>query len=213
MSWVLSDRIEQYLTDLVPPRAEELRTMELHAAQTGFPIIGPACGHFCYLVARMIGAQRVFEMGSGFGYSTAWFARAVHENGGGKVFHVVWDADLSAQAQGHLAILGYAEDLEYRVGEAVETLKSTPGLFDLIFLDIEKEAYPEALPLIASKLRPGGVLLADNMLRRGRVVDPDDQSPPTQAIRLFTRMVADNPAWLTSIIPIRDGLLLAWKQT
>ena len=210
---VLSDHIEQYLTDLVPPRAEELRTMEMHAAEISFPIIGPACGHFCYLVARMIGAQRIFEMGSGFGYSTAWFARAVHENGGGKLFHVVWDADLSAQAKGHLAALGHAEDLEYRVGEAVETLKATPGLFDLIFLDIDKAGYPEALPLIETKLRPGGVLLADNMLRRGRVVDPADQSPPTEAIRLFTRMVTDNPAWLASIIPIRDGLLLAWKQT
>ena len=155
LSGVLSDRIEQYLTDLVPRRAEELRTMELHAAQIAFPIIGPACGHFCYLVARMIGAQRVFEMGSGYGYSTAWFARAVHENGGGKVFHIVWDADLSAQAQGHLAALGDAEDLEYRGGEAVEMLEATPGLFDLIFLDIDKEGYPQALPLIASKLRPG----------------------------------------------------------
>ena len=212
MSGVLPDRIEQYLTDLVPPRAEELRTMELHAAEISFPIIGPACGHFSYLVARMIGAQRVFEMGSGYGYSTAWFARAVHENGGGEVYHVVWDADLSARAQGHLAALGYAEDLKYAVGEAVETLKATPGLFDLIFLDIEKEGYPEALPLIASKLRPGGMLLADNMLRRGRVVDADDQSPPTEAIRLFTRMVTDSPSWLASIIPIRDGLLLAWKQ-
>jgi predicted O-methyltransferase YrrM len=212
MNGVLPDRIEQYLTDRVPPRAEELRTMELHAAEISFPIIGPACGHFSYLVARMIGAQRVFEMGSGYGYSTAWFARAVHENGGGEVYHVVWDADLSAQAQGHLAALGYADDLKYVVGEAVETLKAAPGLFDLIFLDIEKEGYPEALPLIASKLRPGGVLLADNMLRRGRVADPADQSAPTAAIRLFTRMVTDNPAWLASIIPIRDGLLLAWKQ-
>ena len=213
LSGVLPERIEQYLTDFVPPRPEELRTMEQEAERAGFPIIGPACGHFCYLVARMIGAHRVFEMGSGYGYSTAWFARAVHENGGGTVFHVVWDADLSAQAHGHLAALGYAEDLEYRVGEAVETLKTTPGLFDLIFLDIDKEGYPGALPLIASKIRPGGVLLADNMLRRGRVVDPADQSPPTESIRLFTRMVTDNPAWLASIIPIRDGLLLAWKQS
>ena len=212
-SGVLSDRIEQYLTDLVPRRAEELRKMEQRAARIAFPIIGPACGHFCYLVARMIGARSVFELGSGYGYSTAWFARAVHENGGGKVYHVVWDAELSHQAQRHLAALGYAPWMEYRVGEAVETLRGTPGTFDLMFLDIDKEAYPEALPVMAAKLRPGGVLLADNALWHGGVADRSDRSSSTQAVRRFTRMVMDDPAWVASIIPIRDGLLLAWKQS
>jgi len=210
---ILPDRIEQYLTGLVPRRADELRKMEQYAARTDFPIIGPTCGHACYLVARMIGARTVFELGSGYGYSTAWFARAVQENGGGKVFHVVWDADLSARAQKHLTILGYAPLMEYRVGEAVETLRATPGLFDLMFLDIDKEAYPEALPVMAAKLRPGGALIADNALRRGNVADPGDRSPSTQAVRRFTRMIVDDPAWITSIVPIRDGMLLAWKQT
>ena len=75
-----------------------MATMEEHARRTSFPIVGPAAGHLCYLIARMIGARRVFEMGSGFGYSTAWFARAVRENGGGEVHHVVWDEGLSARA-------------------------------------------------------------------------------------------------------------------
>lgn len=211
-AWILPDRIEQYLTGLVAPRPDELRAMEQEAERTGFPIIGPTCGHFCYLVARLIGARSVFELGSGYGYSTAWFARAVHENGGGKVYHVVWDAELSARAQKHLAILGYAAWMEYRVGEAVETLRVTPGSFDLMFLDIDKEAYPEALPVIAAKLRPGGVLIADNALRRGSVADPNDRSSTTEAVRRFTHMVMDDPAWIASIIPIRDGLLLGWKQ-
>jgi predicted O-methyltransferase YrrM len=209
---ILPERIDQYLIDLVPRRADELRKMEQVAARTDFPIVGPACGHACYLVARMIGARSVFELGSGYGYSTAWFARAVHENGGGKVYHVVWDADLSARAQKHLAALGYAPWMEYRVGEAIEVLRATPGPFDLMFLDIEKEAYPEALPVIGDKLRPGGVLIADNALRRGGVADPSDRSSSTRAVRRFTRLIADDPAWISTIVPIRDGLLLAWKQ-
>src|SRR3990170_1440318 len=106
-SRVLTEQIDEYLEDLVPKREAELRKMEQYAGSIGFPIIGATCGHFCYLVARLIGARTVFELGSGFGYSTAWFARAVHENGGGKVYHVVWDAELSHQAQRHLAALGY----------------------------------------------------------------------------------------------------------
>ncbi len=211
-SGILPERIEDYLTGLVPRRSDELRKMEQYAARTDFPIIGPACGHTCYLIARLIGARRVFELGSGYGYSTAWFARAVHENGGGKVYHVVWDAKLSAQAQKHLEILGYAAWMEYRVGEAIETLQATPGPFDLMFLDIDKEAYPEALPVMADKLRPGGVLIADNALRHGGVADPGDRSSSTQAVRRFTRMIVDDPMWITTIVPIRDGLLLAWKQ-
>ena len=89
----LSDfhQINAYLETLVPERPAEMQAMEAYAEQKHFPIIGPVCGYLCYQIARMLQARAVFEMGSGFGYSTAWFARAVVENGGGKVHHVVWD--------------------------------------------------------------------------------------------------------------------------
>ena len=96
-------------------------------------------------------------MGSGYGYSTAWFAKAVQENGGGVVHHVVWDHALTRKAQKHLEILGYNEVVKYHTGEAVQTLQETPGPFDLIFNDIDKEAYTSSLPTISEKLRPGGV--------------------------------------------------------
>src|SRR3989304_5846921 len=80
---LLPERLERYLESLVPPRAAELAEMEQEGRRTNFPIIGPACGHFCYLTARLIGARQGFEMGSGYGYSTAWFARAAPGDGGG----------------------------------------------------------------------------------------------------------------------------------
>ena len=204
--------ITKYLDSLVPPRAAELAAMEAEAARTGFPIVGPAAGHFCYLVARMIGARSVFELGSGFGYSTAWFARAVRENGGGVVHHTVWDAGLSGQARTRLAALGLADLVQYHVGEAVETLRDTPGPFDLVFLDIDKAGYPAALPVIHERLRPGGVLIADNLLWHGRVLDPDDRTADTAGIREFTRLVTTDPGWAASVVPIRDGLLLACRS-
>src|SRR5215210_3654677 len=133
-----TDQIREYLDNLVPPRPPEVQAMEAYAKEHGFPIIGPASGYFCYQIARMIGAKRVFELGSGYGYSTAWFARAVQENGGGTVYHTVWDDDLSSKARGHLGALGYGEIVEYRVSEAVQALRETDGPFDLIFNDIDK---------------------------------------------------------------------------
>src|SRR5256885_8475606 len=88
---LVAPRVAAYLDELVPPRPARLAELEAEARRTGFPIIGPATGHLCYLLARLSNARHVFELGSGFGYSTAWFARAVKENGGGTVHHVVWD--------------------------------------------------------------------------------------------------------------------------
>jgi predicted O-methyltransferase YrrM len=203
--------IAQYLDSLVPARAPELEAMEAEAERTAFPIIGPAAGHFCYLVTRLIKARAVFELGSGFGYSTAWFARAVRENGGGIVHHTVWDAALSAEARSRLAALGFADIVHYHVGEAVQTLREMPGAFDLVFLDIDKAGYPAALSVIRERLRPGGALIADNLLWHGQVLDPKDRSEATVGVREFTRLVTTDRDWLATLVPIRDGLLLACR--
>jgi len=204
--------VERYLETLVPERPAELAAMEMRARTIRFPIIGPAAGHLCYLLARLIGARRVFEMGSGFGYSTAWFARAVKENGGGTVFHVVWDDALSQEARGHLRTLGLDDVVQYEVGEAVGVLRRTDGPFDLIFNDIDKEGYPASLAVIAEKLRPGGLLIADNMLWRGRIFDDTDRSPGTEGVREFTRLIVSDHGWISSVVPLRDGLLLAMRR-
>lgn len=204
--------VQDYLISLVPPRPHEMAVMEKYAEETDFPIIGPAAGYVCYQVARLINARTVFEMGSGYGYSTAWFARAVQENGGGTVHHVVWDQKLSEMAAGHLSRLGYGDLVRYHVAEAVETLRNTPGPFDLIFNDIEKKDYPASLPLIKEKLRPGGVLLIDNILWSGRIFDPADASPATEGVREFTRRITSDPDWIVSLVPVRDGVIAAYKK-
>jgi len=209
---LISPILAAYLDAVVPPRAAELQTMEADASRTNFPIIGPAAGQFCYLLARLVQARSVFELGSGFGYSTAWFARAVVENGGGTVYHTVWDQTLSDRARQHLAALGLGATVQYRVAEAVQALRETPGPFDVIFNDIDKAGYPAALPVIQAKLRPGGLLITDNLLWHGRIFDPNDQSPETDAVRDFTRQVTRDPRWTSMIVPIRDGLLVARRN-
>jgi len=204
--------LQEYLDGLVPQRPPEMQAMEAYAKQTSFPIIGPSSGYFCYQVARMIGARRVFELGSGYGYSTAWFAQAVQENGGGEVHHVVWDEQLSQKARGHLGALGFGDLVRYHVGEAVEALRAATGPFDLIFNDIDKHGYPASLPVIAEKLRPGGALIIDNMLWHGAIFDPNDHSPATQGVHEFTRLITKDPGWIASLVPLRDGMFLAYKK-
>ncbi len=206
---ILPPDLSRYIESLVPERPPELQAMEAYAREHDFPIIGPACGHICYQVARMIGARNVFELGSGYGYSTAFFARGVKENGGGTVHHVVWDQDLSSRAKTHLTALGCADVVTFHVGEAVGTLRETRGPFDLIFLDIEKKDYPAAIPVIEEKIRAGGVLIVDNTIWSGRVYDANEHSPDTEGVRALTRALASSPRWLTSIVPIRDGLMIA----
>jgi predicted O-methyltransferase YrrM len=204
--------LSEYLDRLVPPRARELEIMEVEAAKTGFPIIGPASGQLCYLIARLSGTRSVFELGSGFGYSTAWFAQAVRDNGGGIVHHTVWDENLSQRARRHLAVLGLDDLVEFHVGEAVGVLGGTTGTFDLIFNDIEKSGYPAAVPVIASHLRPGGVLITDNLLWHGKIFDEADRSAETEGVRTFTRLLTGDAGWTTSLVPIRDGLLVARRH-
>lgn len=211
---------QNYMTSLVPPREAEFITMEAYAEEQGFPIIGAACGYYCYQLARMINATSVFELGSGYGYSTAWFAKAVKEtcaeqgrsDGGGVVHHTVWEEELSERARSHLVRLGSADWVKFHVSEAVETLKQSKGPFDIIFNDIDKEAYPASLPIIKEKLRSGGLLIIDNMLWSGRIFDKTDLAPTTLGVQEFTKQITQDPDWIVSLVPMRDGMIVAYKK-
>jgi len=201
-----------YLEDLIPPRSPILQEMEAYARANRFPIVGPAVGQLLYMLTRLSGARRVFELGSGYGYSTAWFAMGVRDNGGGEVFHVVWDEGLSRAARGYLERLGLERVIRFTVSEAVTALRNTDGRFDIIFSDIEKDGYPASLPVIKQHLGSGGLLLADNMFWRGKVLDPRAADTDTEGVRSFTRAVFADKDFTSTIVPLRDGVLLARRN-
>ena len=204
-------RLPDFLDSLVPPRDPVMLEMEAYAREVKFPIIGTAAGYYLYQIARMTKATNVFELGSGYGYSTAWFARAVRENGGGTVHHVVWDEDLSNKARGYLGRLGYDDIIQYHVGEAVEALRNTDGVFDLMFNDIDKHGYPASIPVIKEKLKVGGVLLIDNMLWHGAIFDEANQEPDTLGVHEVTKMLTTDPDFISTLMPIRDGVITAYR--
>ncbi|HLK58642.1 MAG TPA: O-methyltransferase, partial [Chthonomonadaceae bacterium] len=108
--------------------------------------------------------------------------------------------------------LGYSDIVQFHVGEAVETLRNTAGPFDLMFNDIDKHGYPASIPVIKEKLKPGGAMLIDNMLWHGAIFDEADQSPNTLGVLDVTRMLTQDPDFISTLIPIRDGMILAYYQ-
>jgi predicted O-methyltransferase YrrM len=128
------------------------------------------------------------------------------------VHHTVWDEELSQRAVDHLSLLGVKDLVEFHVAEAVEKLRQTNGPFDIVFNDIDKEAYPDSLPIIKEKLHRGGVLIIDNMLWSGRVWDAENHDKHTEAIRRFTRNITTDLDWIVSLFPARDGMIVAYKK-
>ena len=120
--------------------------------------------------------------------------------------------DLSKSAASHLLKLGFADIVQYHVAEAVESLRQESGPFDIIFNDIDKNAYPASLGVVKEKLRSGGLLIIDNMLWSGRIFDDKDISPATEGVREFTRRITTDKDWIVSLAPMRDGMIIAYKK-
>lgn len=210
---IVDPDIERYLNGLYQQRFGDplRRELEQRAAAEDFPIIGPLVGAECYRLARALGARRVFELGSGFGYSTLWFAAALRDNGGGQVVHTVWEPALSQQARDYLARAGLADLVRFEVGEAVALLTADADVHDIIFMDIDKHGYPDALPAIKQHLRVGGLLVVDNLLWYGRVLDATQTDRDTAGVRELTRLIFSDPDFAPTINPLRDGFLVATR--
>lgn len=201
--------LAEYVRELERPRHPLLLEMERIAREEGFPIIGPECGRALAVLSLAIGARRVFEMGSGFGYSTLWFALAVGE--GGEVVHTDSDETNSRRALEFLSRAGVEDRCRFLVGDAHELLVSEAQPFDCILIDIEKAGYPKALEEAAPRLRSGGLLFAHNVLWSGRVADPEESGEATEGIREFNRAARSRPDLATFINPVDDGLSVSLK--
>ncbi len=202
--------IEAYLGQLQRTRDSVLADMEERAAAAKFPIVGPLVGRLCQQVAMSVGARDVFEMGSGFGYSTWWFAHAVGE--GGRVVHTDLDDKLSAEARDWMDRASLASRVHHEVGDACEIIKKYPGPFDIVFIDVDKHAYPQALELARSRVRIGGYIICDNALWSGKVaLPPSKQDPDTRGVVRYNKDAFGAADLLTTIVPIRDGVALSLK--
>ena len=208
---IVDPRIETYMEERLRRFDEPvLLEMESYAKEEGFPIVGRNVGVTLEVLARAAGAQRIMELGSGFGYSAYWHARAVGSRG--EVHLTDGDPENEARAAEYLGRAGLADRVRFHVGDAVEELRTLDGDFDVIFSDIDKDGYPDAWRAASDRIRPGGLYVCDNVLWYGRVAveDPEDARPHyTEAVLEHNRLVAEDERYVSTIVPTRDGVLVA----
>ena len=209
---IVNPEVERYMRDLLAGEHEIATEMERVAEERDFPIVDRLVGVTLEVLARSIGAKRVLEMGSGYGYSAYWFARAVGE--GGEVHMTEGDPENQKQALEYLDRAGFADRVHSHVGNALEIIDELDGEFDIVFCDIDKGDYPDAWRKASERIRVGGLYLCDNVLWSGRVAveDPDDRRPEwTKAVKEHNSAIAADKRYKSSIIPTRDGVMVALR--
>jgi caffeoyl-CoA O-methyltransferase len=202
--------VDDYLYSMLPKRDAVLTEMEDYAAAHNVPIVGPAVGRILQQLALMINAKTVFELGSAIGYSTIWWAQAVGEKG--RVTYTDGDPKNAERARGYFDRAGVSGRVTVHTGDALEYLSEQKQEFDIIFNDVDKTDYPRVLRLVSPRLRPGGLFITDNVLWSGRVAEKNPKSAETKAIFEFNQQLGASLEFMTTILPIRDGVAVALKR-
>ena len=193
MSHLIEDP-EDYFRQLLPPRDALLVELEQEAEREDIPIVGPLVGQLLYLLASISSAERILEIGTATGYSAIHLARALNP-ARGQLVTIEKQPEMAARAAANIRRAGLQELVEIEIGEALEQLEQLQPGFDLAFLDIDKKSYVDCLPHCERLLRPGCLLVADNV----RFVDADrfnkaiSSSGKWQALHLYGFLPAHSP--------------------
>lgn len=202
---IVNPELEQYIERLLPPRDLLLQEMEAYAAEHRVPIVGPAVATLLAQYVLISGAKRIFELGSAIGYSTIWLARAA--GAAAEVHYSDGNPANAERASDYFRRAGLEDRIRIHVGDALTALRQTPGEFDLIFNDVDKEGYPQVWEEAPHRLREHGLLITDNTLWKGRVVNPMD--PASSGVVEFNSKVFGDKDLLACLVPLRDGLTVA----
>ena len=206
---VVTPALNTYMHDLLPARSALLQELEAHAAEHRFPIVGPLAGNFLAQLAALTDARRIMELGSGFGYSALWFAGVLPE--GGEILCTDGDEENRRRAEDAFRRAGVDDRVRFHTGDALTVFAGIEGDFDFIFCDIDKHGYPDAFRAALPRLRPGGVLVFDNALWSGRMIE-GDESADTHGVIELNRLAFSTPGCRASLVPIRDGLLVCTRE-
>jgi predicted O-methyltransferase YrrM len=204
---IVNPQVEAYMRSLLDRYDDPvLLEMEAEAERRGFPAVGRIVGVTLEIAARAVGARRVFELGSGFGYSAYWFARAVGD--GGEVHCTEFDAANVESGRAWLDRAGVGDRMTWHMGDALASFASVEGEFDVFFVDIDKAGYPDAWRAARDRVRVGGLYIADNALGTGSTSVLED-TEVARHIREHNDLVARDERWASAIVPTREGDLVA----
>lgn len=207
-------RLTQYVRQWFAPEDDVLLTVRRRTAEQGLPVIQirPEEGQMLHFLAALIGARRILEIGTLAGYSGIWLARGLPADG--KLTTLERDPKHAQVAREHFALAGVADRVEVVEGEALRTLArlAQNALFDMVFIDADKESYPDYLAWAVEHVRPGGLITAHNAFRSGHLTDEHPDEKVTGTRRMLETM-ARHPRLLPTIVPVGDGIAAAMVKT
>ena len=207
--------IVDYLAPLRRDPHDRLALIEQEGRIEGLPLVYPDTGALLHTLALGCGAVRILEIGTCIGYSTLWLATALPTDG--QLISMEYDAVRAARAREHFAAAGLADRISVIVGDATRFLHKVSGPFDLVFQDSDKKLYEPMVDRLVELLRPGGLLVADNILWNGEVVpgfvtQKKYSDEDTAAIVGFSRRVAGDPRLYTAFLQVGDGVSISVKR-
>lgn len=221
MSSLVDADVTGLATAIAPEPDQVIERMHDRAERDSFPHVGPAVGGWLALLARTVDARRVFEFGSGFGYSAYWIARELPADG--EVVLTEIDAEELDLARDYFERGGLADRARFEHGDALDVVEAVQGPVDLVLIDHQKDRYTEAFEAIRAKVPTGGVVAADNAVTAGHI-DPaavralldggarPDASEASRGIAAYLRRIRDDPAFTTGLLPLGEGLSVSVRR-
>ena len=210
--------VDRYISEALIPTDPALESALAASKKAGLPAIAvaPNQGKWLMILAQAIGARSILEMGTLGGYSTIWLARALPADG--RLISLEFDPKHAEVARGNVARAGLADKVEIRVGKALDTLPELAaeglGAFDFIFIDADKGNYPGYLEWAVNLSHPGTLIIGDNVVRDGKIIDADDPDPSIQGVRRMNEIIAADPRLTATAIQTvgskgYDGFMIA----
>ncbi|WP_435360313.1 O-methyltransferase [Haloarchaeobius sp. DFWS5] len=225
---VPSDQIARFVAATAAEPNALGREMDEYAAEHDFPHVGPEVGGLLRMLARMVDAKRVFEFGSGFGYSAYWWAQALPDDG--LLVLTEFDADELDQAQKFMARGGFGDICYYEHGDALDAIDDYSGPFDCVLIDHQKHRYADAFEAVKEKVAPGGIVVADNAMTAGPIefetllalvegesvtddgTSVDDANESTRGVFEYLEAVRSDDDFETVVLPIGEGISVSYRK-
>lgn len=216
MSSIINPEIEQYLRGLVPERPDFMLELEKYAAANHVSIIPPEVAQFLTMLVQLCQARDILEIGTGIAYSTIWLAWAVIPRGG-QITTIEINERRAKRALKNIRDAGLTDRINLLKGHAVDIVPLLKDVYDFIFIDAARGQYSWFFEELYPRLKPGGLLVSDNVLAEGRLVVPEDelrhrQKTAVRRLRDYLQMITTHPNLETTIVPLSDGIAVSLKK-
>ena len=207
MTGITLPKIDDYLMRLTGESDKHILEMERIAKEKGFPIVERLVGRLLFILTKLKAPKLIVELGSGFGYSAYWFAKALNR---GKVVLTDYREENMEYAKNLFQETGHVRKAEFRTGNALEIAREYKNI-DILFIDIDKHQYLDAVRSLIPNLNRNALIIADNTLWYGKVTK-EIRDKETLGIKKFNKYLFEHPEFVTVIIPLRDGVLISYKR-